>query len=191
MSEVVWAILLGGAFGFALNRVGATNPEYIINMVRLKDLHLMKVIVFAVGLSSAMLFVALALGWVDVGNLSVKTSYAGVMIGGAIMGVGFAIAGYCPGTGISAAATGRLDAGVFVIGGLLGAFVYMLSYETVKDLGWLNEIFGGKATIAATSHEKYVALIDVLPGPVTAIIIAVVLMTVAAVLPRHIGGKNN
>ena len=45
---VVLAIILGMFFGFALQRVGATNPQNIINMLRLKDLHLMKAIFFAI-----------------------------------------------------------------------------------------------------------------------------------------------
>ena len=100
------AIILGIAFGFALDRAQATNPQKIINMLRLKHFHLMKVILFAIGFSSLILFVLLALNIVDVGHLSVKTSYTGVLVGGAILGIGFAIGGYCPGTCIVAAGRG-------------------------------------------------------------------------------------
>jgi hypothetical protein len=51
--DIVLAIILGIFFGFALQRVGATNPQNIINMLRLKDLHLMKAIFFAIGFIAA------------------------------------------------------------------------------------------------------------------------------------------
>lgn len=50
--------------------------------------------------------------WIPVaeGHLCVKSSYFGVIIGGVIMGIGFAVAGYCPGTGLTALADGRKHA---------------------------------------------------------------------------------
>ena len=41
MSHIILAIIIGAAFGFVLDRVGATNPGYIISMLRLGNLHLM------------------------------------------------------------------------------------------------------------------------------------------------------
>ena len=48
------------------------------------------------------LFIGMAAGFIDPGHLSVKSSYLGVVLGGAILGLGFGIAGYCPGTGLAA-----------------------------------------------------------------------------------------
>lgn len=148
---ILLAISLGLFFGFALQRVGATNPENIINMLRLTDLHLMKTILFAIGVSSALLFGLMSLGIIDAGHLSVKSSYAGVIIGGALLGVGFAISGYCPGTGLAAMGTGRKDAIVFAGGGLIGALVYMLSFSSIKDSWLFSSIAGGKVMLAESS----------------------------------------
>ena len=151
MTTIILAIVIGAAFGFALDRVGATNPGYIISMLRLGNLHLMKTILLAIGVSSVVLFAGLLAGVIDPGHLSVKTAYAGVIIGGALLGLGFAAAGYCPGTGLAAAATGRKDALFFTAGGLLGAAAYMGSYAWVKGTGVLDSIAGGTFEITAAS----------------------------------------
>ncbi|MEZ5740961.1 MAG: hypothetical protein R3E68_16940 [Burkholderiaceae bacterium] len=99
MNTILLALLIGGAFGFVLDRVGATNPNAIIGMLRLGRLHLMKTILLGIGVSSIVMFGGLIAGLIDPSHLSVKAAYPGVVIGGALLGVGFAVAGYCPGTG--------------------------------------------------------------------------------------------
>ncbi len=184
--ELLYAIVLGGAFGFVLNRVGATNPNNIINMLRLTDLHLMRAILFGIGLSSALLFAGLGLGLVDAGNLSVKAAYIGVAIGGGLLGIGFAIAGYCPGTGLGAAATGRKDGWFFVLGGLLGAFAYMLTYEWTKSAGLLDKIFGGTTTLANTSADGVGHVVNAVPGSVLGVVLGVIFMAIALFLPERL-----
>jgi len=190
MTELILAVVLGTAFGFALNRVGATNPENIINMLRLTDLHLMKVILFAIGISSLALFLAMAVGVIDPGHLSVKASHLGVIIGGMLLGVGFAISGYCPGTGLAAAATGRLDALVFVIGGLAGAFAYTLSHAAIESTGVLDSLFGGEVSLAVTGNDKFGALLPQVSGELVAGGLALVLIVIALLLPRAFRGAN-
>jgi uncharacterized membrane protein YedE/YeeE len=62
-------------------------------------LHLIKAISLGIGISSLALFVLLAIGIIDASHLSVKSSYVGVVVGGAILGIGWSIAGFCPGSG--------------------------------------------------------------------------------------------
>ena len=181
--EIILAIILGIAFGFALDRAQANNPQKIINMLRLKDFHLMKVILFAIGFSSLFLFILLALNIIDTGHLTVKPLYSGVIIGGAILGIGFAIGGYCPGTGVVAAARGRKDALVFILGGLAGAFVYMLIFGSIQESALFNKIAGGAVSIAETNPERFSALIDNVPALIIAGPIAVLFMGIAFLLP--------
>jgi len=176
------SILLGIFFGFALQRVGATNPQNIINMMRLKDLHLMKAIFFAIGFSSILLFFLMAVGIIDVGHLSVKSSYIGVIAGGALLGLGFAVAGYCPGTGLTALADGRKDALFFIGGGLLGALIYTMIYGSIKGSWLFDKIAGGKVMLA-TGSDKFQALLPMIPGTLLAATIGIIFMLIAWKLP--------
>ena len=181
--KIILAIILGTAFGFALDQAKASNPQKIINMLRLKDFHLMKVILFGIGFSSLLLFILLAFNAIDVSHLSVKTSYIGVIIGGAILGIGFAIGGYCPGTGVVAAGRGRKDALFFIIGGLLGAFVYMLVFGAIENTALFNPIAGGAVSLAETNPDKFPALFSNIPALAIAGPIAIIFMAIAFFLP--------
>jgi len=182
--NIILSIVLGVLFGFVLQKVGAANPQKIIDMLRLKDFHLMKAIFLGIGVSSLALFALLAIGAIDGGNLSVKSSYLGVIIGGAILGLGWAIAGFCPGTGLVAVGAGRKDALSFILGGLSGAFIFMLIYAPLKASFLFNEL-GGKVTLAATGNEKFAALLPSLPGIAVAGVIAIVFIAIAWKLPEN------
>ncbi len=181
--DIILAIILGSLFGFALHRIGGTNPQIIINMLRLTDLHLIKVILFAIAISSALLFTGLAIGLINPAHLSVKTSYWGVLAGGVIFGIGWALAGYCPGTGVAAIGDGRKDAIFFAVGGLCGAYIYMLVYSKFKGSVLLEKILGGKVTLAATPNESFGAILTGIPGVVVALIVALGLGVIAWKLP--------
>ena len=66
------------------------------------------------------------------------------------MGVGFIMGGFCPGTSICAASIGKIDAMVFILGGLLGALLFAESWPLVSNLAManykgplkINEVFG-------------------------------------------------
>ena len=181
--NIILAILIGFLFGFALDQAKASDPQKIIGMLRLKDFHLMKVILFAIGFSSLLLFILLSMNAIDPGHLKVKPSYYGVIIGGSILGLGFALGGFCPGTCIVATGRGRKDAMAFLVGGLLGAFVYMLVFGLIKNAAIFNNFAGGAVSIAETNPDKFVSLSGNLPALLVAGPIAIVFMLIAFLLP--------
>jgi len=182
--ELLLAIIIGLLFGFALNRAGATNPENIINMLRLKDLRLMKTILFAIGTASILLFLGLWLGFVNPAHISIQNTYLGIFIGGALLGIGFAIAGYCPGTGLAALATGRKDALWFVIGALLGAFIYTVSYSwLVTNTFLFSKMALGSLTLAFTGNEKYSSLLG---GHIVGVLLGLVFVIISFILPSTV-----
>lgn len=190
MNTVILAIVVGGLFGFVLDRVGATNPNLIIGMLRLGRLHLMKAILLGIGVGSILMFSGLLAGVLDPSHLSVKTAYTGVFVGGALLGLGFAVAGYCPGTGLAAAATGRRDALFFILGGLAGAAAYMGSYSWVKSTGLLDTVVGGKTTLGSIGGTQFAALFAGLPGEWIGIAVGAVLIVIAILLPNRWRGDG-
>lgn len=180
--EIVKAVLLGFLFGFILQKAGAANPQKIINMLRLRDLHLMRAIFLGIGISSLGLFALMAAGIIDPSHLSVKSSYIGVIAGGLFLGAGWAISGFCPGTGVVAAGAGRLDALFFILGGLVGAFLFTLSYASLKGTFLFNKL-GGKITLVATGNEKYASLFPSVSAIAVAGGIAVAFIAIAIILP--------
>ncbi|MGV6850118.1 MAG: YeeE/YedE thiosulfate transporter family protein [Marinibacterium sp.] len=185
MSSILLAIGLGLAFGVALDRVGATNPSVLGKMLNLTDLRLAKAILLAIGTGSVLMFGGQILGLVDVGHMSVKTAYAGVFIGGLLLGAGWAVSGFCPGTGVVAAASGRKDALFFIAGGLLGAAAYMVTYPAWKASGLLDKIAGGKVTLGTVPGAKYEGL-TALPGDVLGIVLGVGFIALAFALPEKL-----
>jgi len=182
MTTILLAIVIGAAFGAVLDLIGATSPTWIGRMLTLTNLHLMKTILLAIGVGSALMFGGQMLGLVEVGHMSVKTAHAGVLLGGLLLGAGWAVAGYCPGTGVAAAATGRRDAWAFVAGGLLGAAAYMVTYPFWKASGLLD---GADLTLGAVPGAESVGLTG-LRGDVLGLVMAVILIVVAFVLPDRL-----
>ncbi len=132
MSTLILGLLIGMAFGAVLQLGGASSYHKIMGALLLKDMSIIKLILMAIAVGSVGVY---ALDLVDMANLSIKPTYiAGIVVAGLIFGVGFAVAGYCPGTCVVASAEGKTDAIVTVLGGLFGALVYSLVYPFISGL---------------------------------------------------------
>ena len=72
-----------------------------------------------------------------------KTFWIPTLIGGALMGLGFIIGGFCPGTSLSAAVTGKIDAIVFIGGLMIGIFGFIFTFDfwsTIRNSGDMGRV---------------------------------------------------
>jgi hypothetical protein len=73
-----------------------------------------------------------SVGWLDLGEIYlVPTFVLPQFVGGLVLGAGFVIGGYCPGTSVAGMATGRIDAMVYALGMLAGLAVYAEAYPAI------------------------------------------------------------
>jgi uncharacterized protein len=133
--EMLIALLIGIGFGFALEQAGFSSSRKLIGMFYGYDTTVIKVfftaaIVALVGSQLLSYFGLLNLNQVYVNEFYVWAS----IVGGIIMGAGFIMGGFCPGTGLSALSIGKIDAMVFVIGGFTGAFLFAETYPLIQNL---------------------------------------------------------
>jgi uncharacterized membrane protein YedE/YeeE len=120
---------VGIVFGALLFLSGLANPDKIIGTLRLKDLHAMRVI--AVFVLVGLLGVTI-LDLFGIAHFSVKPAMlVSVLLGGALLGIGFGLTGFCPGTGLASAASGHLDAFFAALGMLVGALAFIFLYPYV------------------------------------------------------------
>ncbi len=179
--EIVLAIIIGFLFGYALYQVGASSSVNILKMLRLHDLTLMKIIVFAIGFASVMLSIFGLINWIDLTHLSVKASHLGVVIGGLLFGIGFGTIGTCPGTCVTSAGSGGGKKAIAMIfGGILGAWLFSITYGFWQGLGLFDIMDLGSLTWFNISSE-YPSVFDIGFGGLLAI--GLVFMIIAYILP--------
>ena len=73
MMSIVLAVVIGLAFGAVLDRIGASNPNFIGKMLNLTNLNLAKSILLAIGVGSVLMFGGQMLGLGNVGHMSGKS----------------------------------------------------------------------------------------------------------------------
>ena len=131
MNEYVVALVLGVAFGFALNKAGLTKYHKIVNQFRLNDMAVLKFMMTALVVTMLGLYPLRALGLITFPTVP-ATYIVGNLLGGLIFGVGMSLAGFCPGTAAAGAGEGKLDYLIpGALGFLTGAILYGLTYQQV------------------------------------------------------------
>ena len=174
---IVYGLLVGVVMGALIQRVRASSPEVIARNLRLEDLSIIKFMALAIAVGSVGSYL-LALFFPM--HFVIKPLYvAGVALGGLVFGVGFALAGYCPGTCLVGAAEGRRDALMTIVGGLAGALAFTLVYPLLSRL--LSALDFGSVTLADVAH---------LPPVAVALMLAGSLVLIVAVLPTRPGRRD-
>lgn len=151
MWDNIFAVLIGMGFGFALESSGFSSSRKIIGTFFGYDFVVVKVFFTAAIVASMGLLYLSYFGLVDYSQLYIQPTFlTGAIVGGVIMGVGFAMGGFCPGTSLCAAAVGKLDGIVFLGGMFIGVFLFSESFplwEKMYNSGsqgskMINDAFG-------------------------------------------------
>ena len=143
------ALLIGIMFGFILERAGFSTAAHIAPVFYFRSTMVPKIMVSAITTAATLIFLGTIFGYIDFNNIFIPSTYVwAYLVGGLIFGVGMVMSGWCPGTAVTGVATGKIDAIVFLLGLMVGMFVYFYiydAYEAIREFA--NSANLGKFTI--------------------------------------------
>ena len=162
------ATVIGIGFGFVLERAGFGRATTLAAQFYGGDNRVLKVMFSAIVTASVGLGIFAGVGWLDVSALQIPETFVWPMVvGGLILGVGFVVSGYCPGTAVVASGSGRIDGLVSLVGVMFGSVLFGLVYP------WLEGFY-------SAGSMGVVTLPQVLHLPWVVVALAVVVMAVGA-----------
>lgn len=148
------AFAIGIGFGFFLERAGFGSARKLTGQFYLNDMTVFKVMFTAVVTAMLGLFYLSWAGFVDLSLVYLTPTFLlPQLLGGLLLGFGFVIGGYCPGTSMVALATGRVDAITFILGILAGIFVFGEIFPAITGLFYATDL--GTVTLPEALGVSY------------------------------------
>jgi rhodanese-related sulfurtransferase len=139
-------LFLGLGFGAVLEMSGFGDSRKLAAQFYFKEMTVLKVMFTGIIVACVLIFLSSSLGLLNYDKIWVNPTYLyPEIVGGLIMGVGFIIGGFCPGTSLVAAATLKLDGVFFVLGGLFGVWAFGESVGYYEDFFYSS--FYGRLTL--------------------------------------------
>lgn len=147
------AFLIGIGFGITLEQAGFSSSRKLAGMFYGYDTTVLKVFFTAAVTAMLGLLFLNSMGMMDMSIVYINEYYIqSAIVGGVIMGAGFIIGGFCPGTSVCAAAIGKIDAMVFIGGSIIGIFIFGEGYPLWESLH--NKTYLGAPTLSDTFGIK-------------------------------------
>lgn len=140
-TNLLLAFLVGIGFGFVLESSGFSSSRKLAGMFYGYDTTVLKVFFTAaiVGMLG-LLFLSL-FGLLDLSLIYINPTFlSSAIVGGIIMGAGFIIGGFCPGTAFCAVSIGKLDALAFIGGLVIGVLIFTEAYPLWEKLYMANDL---------------------------------------------------
>ena len=133
-TNLLLAFIIGIGFGFVLENSGFSSSRKLTGVFYGYDTVVLKVFfTAAITAMIGLLFMSL-FGWIDLDLVYINPTYLpSALAGGAIMGAGFILGGFCPGTSFCAASIGKIDAMIFVGGLFIGILIFAEGYPLWED----------------------------------------------------------
>jgi len=125
----IFAFLIGLGFGYALEQGGFSSSRKLVGVFYGYDMITLRVFLTAVLTASIGLLYFNYVGWIDLSMIYINPTFLwSAIVGGALIGLGIIVGGFCPGTSMVAASIGKIDGMAFVGGIFLGVFFYAETY---------------------------------------------------------------
>ncbi len=125
----VIALVIGIAFGYLLESAGFSSSRKLAGVFYGYDFVVLQVFFTAAITAAIGLLFFEYFGWIDLSDIWVNRFYTGsAILGGALMGIGFVVGGFCPGTSACASAIGKIDAMLFLGGFIIGVILFDAFY---------------------------------------------------------------
>jgi hypothetical protein len=156
------AFIIGIAFGFVLEQCGFSSSRKLAGLFYGYDMVVLKVF-FTGGVTAmlGLLFFSL-FGWVDLNLVYVNPTFlTSAIVGGLVMGAGFIMGGYCPGTSFCGAAIGKLDAMIFIVGLFIGVGIFAYGYPMFETLYKAADMGSPKISTMLEMSDGFFALLIV------------------------------
>ncbi len=132
-AELVAALLTGIGFGFVLERAGFGRADNLASIFYGRDFRVMRVMFTAIVTGMVGLYFLDLTGFMPIGDIGLLPTYLlPQLVGGLLLGFGFIIGGYCPGTSLVASVSGKIDALFFVLGLFGGTLLFTFGYDAVE-----------------------------------------------------------
>lgn len=159
-SGAISGLVCGVLFGFVLENAGFGSPCKLTAQFRFRDWSVLKVMFTAIVVAATGLLLLQQTGLLNMDAVFVPSSLlVASAVGGVLIGVGFAVGGYCPGTSVVALFSGRLDALVFVIGIVFGTILFAASYgPALEALMAAGEIESGDSITDIWGVSPWISL---------------------------------
>lgn len=130
--ELLCALPIGFAMGFVLERAGFGSCRKLVSQFYLFDMTVFKVMFTAIVTAMTGVYLLSGAGQLNLEQLFMAGTYLWPqVVGGLVLGAGFVIGGYCPGTSAVAAASGKLDGLANMAGILAGMLLYGTFYHVL------------------------------------------------------------
>jgi uncharacterized protein len=158
MNGLLAAVAIGIAFGWTLERAGLGSAPKLAGQFYFTDLTVFKVMFSAIVTAMLGAFWLARLGVLDLSQVYVPETYLlPQLAGGLLFGAGFVIAGLCPGTSCVAAATGRGDGAMVMLGMFSGVLATGFAFAPLNH--FYESTARGSLTLPDLLHVNYGAIV--------------------------------
>ena len=130
-------VLLGTIFGFVLSRSGAADYDQIQSMFLFRSFQLYGILGTAVTLTAVGLWLLKRRGRTALGKplkIELKPLHRGTVVGGVLFGIGWSLAGMCPGPIFVNIGEGKIYALAALAGALTGAGLFGAIYARLQGV---------------------------------------------------------